>query len=388
MNRSQAEVLIKKYIDGTATQDEKQLVEYYFHEFLKQSKVFPTERELQEDNLEVWDNLSAHIGILPSVAKRFVLWQKIASAAAVILVAGAGWLYFSIHRTDKPQRPGYSAVIRPGRNVAVLELANGKKINLSSKKTGVVIKAGDIAYNDGAALGDSAVADGKTNSGTLFTTVRTPKGGMYQVELSDGTKVWLNAASSLRFPSSFAGNLKRSVELEGEGYFEVSKDKNHPFQVRTSMQEVEVLGTHFNIDAYGEDATTKTTLLEGRVAVSPRINTATAPGKLSRTLLSPDQQSMLSAKGIVVNDVDSRDAIAWKEGYFLFNNEDLGSIMQRLSRWYDTKIIYEDESLKRETLYAKLSRYERIDKILKLMEKTEKVRFKVEGNTITISRKQ
>jgi len=222
-------------------------------------------------------------------------------------------------------------------NRARLILADDSYIILDSIGNGKVSRQGQVEIakqKDGQLLYSTAgnatspVASGEL----LYNTIAIPRGGQYQLILADGTKVWLNAASSLRFPVAFAAGERR-VQLDGEGYFEVAKDAGRPFIVQTKTADVQVLGTHFNVFAYADEAW-KTTLFEGSVAV-----------KLlsSQAILKPGNQAIVKAGAndiTTIRDANTEEAIAWKEGYFHFNDADVVSIMNQLSRWYDVDIIY------------------------------------------------
>jgi ferric-dicitrate binding protein FerR (iron transport regulator) len=352
------------------------------------------------------------------------LWRWFAAAAAVLLVAGAGVIFYTntlrhLNFSRHPDARRDLADIAPGKNTATITLANGSTIVLSDAKTGVVVSAESLKYNDGSAVGTSSRGtEGSLGHAVEMTSVATPRGGTYQVTLPDGTKVWLNAASSLKFPGKFDGGV-RKVELSGEGYFEVAKDKAHPFIVKTAKQEAEVLGTHFNINSYADEASTKTTLLEGsvRVVYAPRhpegsAATKTEPfassaqlnllnSKDKRSLpagrddgissnsvvLKPNQQSVLASNNqIKVTEVNTDDATDWIKGYFMFNSESLESILLRLGRWYNVSVIYDDPGLKSESFFGKVSRYDNISKALQLLERTGIVNFRVKGNVITVFR--
>ncbi len=208
--------------------------------------------------------------------------------------------------------------------------------------------------------------------------VSTPNGGQYQISLPDGSKVWLNAASSLRFPVSFASLANRRVELKGEAYFEVAKDKNHPFIVSSAGQTIEVLGTHFDVNSYGDGEKLRTTLLEGSIKL-----TAGANAKI----LMPGQQSVVSnGKGIVVSTVNTNQSVAWKEGYFSFKNENLENIMWSVSRWYDVEIEFEDNDLKDDIFWGTVSRFAKVGDVLKVLERTGEVHFNIQGRKIVVSK--
>ncbi|QEC78871.1 FecR family protein [Mucilaginibacter ginsenosidivorax] len=322
----------------------------------------------------------------PHRSRILKMWPRFSIAAAIAIFMIGGMIFFVSRFREHTNDPAVAHIL-PGKEGATLTLANGRKIKLGNaangelaRESGVRIRKtakGQIVYE----VSDVNAVPGQMN------TLTTANGETYMVLLPDKSKVWLNAASELKYPASFAGISKRMVQLDGEAYFEVVRDKAHPFIVQSARQEVTVLGTHFDVNSYRDNEAVKTTLLEGRVAVR-RSGIQTMPAADS-LILKPDQQAILTPNSINELDVEASDAIAWKNGYFMFNNEELGSIMKTLSRWYNTTIVYDDdETLKHELVFAKLSRYENISKILKMMERTDKLKFRVEGRTITISRIQ
>jgi ferric-dicitrate binding protein FerR (iron transport regulator) len=249
----------------------------------------------------------------------------------------------------------------------------------------------------------------RNNARGGLLTAATPRGGTYQITLPDGTKVWLNAASSLKFPASFGSLKTRSVELTGEGYFEVAKDKAHPFIVATAKQEVQVLGTHFNINAYNDEGSTKTTLLEGSVSVSSLPLYSSSRGKRSDerplghatsrdlsyrrddgggrddVVLKPNQESVLTNNAqIRVTDVTAEDAVAWKNGDFVFRGEALESVMRKVARWYDVEVVYADDVPRDVVIGGYVSRSRNISVVLERMAKTGRIKFKIEGKKITV----
>lgn len=302
-------------------------------------------------------------------------WKGIAAAALFFLTLGVCFYTYQYYHKDEwalsllADHPD----ILPGKNRAVLILGNGKKITLSGAKEGVVIDASQLKYTDGAAI-LSVDSDTKTETKKALLSVSTPIGGTYQVSLADGTKVWLNAASVLKFPTNFAGD-KRSVELSGEAYFEVAKDAKHPFVVVSDQQRLEVLGTHFNLNAYPDEASIKTTLLEGAVKVST--------AERQPVILKPNQQAILSAGMFTATDIDGFESIAWKDGKFTFDREDIQSIMRKVARWYNVQVVYEG-NLNGIRLTGSVSRFENISKLLQVLENTQEVRFKIEGRRIIV----
>ena len=319
------------------------------------------------------------------------LWpsfKKIASVAAALIIIASITTYFLLTPGNKQQlitkaKPvSGKTVIPPGGNKAILTLADGSHIILGDAQNGILAKqanidirkatGGKIIYNTANLLSANAPA--------LYNTITTPRGGQYQVTLSDGSKVWLNAASSLKFPAAFSNN-ERVVELTGEAYFEVAKltgptvagheGSRIPFKVITSNQTVEVLGTHFNINAYADEATINTTLLEGSVKVV-QLKTNNSQ------LLKPGQQARVGAKFQVL-DVDATQAIAWKNGYFIFSHEDITSIMRQVSRWYDVNIQYED-NVTQEGFIGTISKFKDVAQVLDMLQLTGAVHFKTEND--------
>jgi len=269
--------------------------------------------------------------------------------------------------------------ILPGGNRAVLTLADGTSILLDSASNGTIasqgstkvikLNTGQLVYNstDGAAVSIS------------YNTLTTPLGGQYQVTLQDGTIVWLNSGSSLRYPTIFAG-AERRVEITGEAYFEVAKNPNQPFKVKINLSsgeggEIEVLGTHFNINAYEDEAAVKTTLLEGSV----KVNHSNATSQLK-----PGQQLQLNKQGRVeiVNKADLEETMAWKEGRFQFENADIHYIMRQIARWYDVEVEYKEEITRH--FGGVISRNENVTKVLNLLELTGEVNFKIAGKKIIV----
>lgn len=302
-----------------------------------------------------------------------------AAAAVAVLAIGIGGYYLS----SMPAKLNGDAIsnveqkgehILPGGNKAVLTLSDGSQIELDDMANGEIAKESGVKITktaDGRLL--YTVRKGLAHVKPAFNTISTPRGGQYQVALPDGTMVWLNAASSLKYPSSFTAK-DRLVALTGEAYFEVAKDKMRPFKVKTEQQEVEVLGTHFNINAYDEEEVVKTTLIEGSVKV-------TLPSNKS-AVLKPGQQSVV-LNDIKVNEVDANSAIDWKQGLFWFNDESIYSIMRQFSRWYNIEVEYRGD-VRNVRFGGQVSRMKNLAQVLRIMELTKSIQFKVEGNKIIV----
>lgn len=303
---------------------------------------------------------------------------KVAVAAAIALVFGI-WFYTSGPlKRNTTTKDFLTNDIAPGKFGATLTLSNGKTILLGGEKDGKLAEEAGISI--------SKTKDGQleyTISGTVdgaegkMNTLSTAVGQTYILNLPDRSRVYLNAASSLTYPSNFSGSKIRRVELLGEGYFEIAEDKEHPFVVESLGQQVEVLGTHFNINAYQNEPTLKTTLIEGSVKVS------NSSGKQS-LVLKPGQQSILTEDGLEVTKVDTDLARAWKNNEFIFENESIENIMRMVERWYNVEVIYIG-ARPTERYVGGVSRFDNVSKVLQILESTGGVNFKIEGRKIYVS---
>jgi ferric-dicitrate binding protein FerR (iron transport regulator) len=328
-----------------------------------------------------WDNMYRRIIPPPPIVKpyRAHLWRRLAAAAAVlVLLAAAGWwLRGGSSRVPAPAQAIHKVV--PGGDRALLTLADGTVIPLDSAANGTLALQGGVTIQklDSGGLAYSA-APGNADAAVTYNTLATPRGGQFRLTLPDGSRVWLNAASSIRYPTAFTGG-ERKVELTGEAYFEVEGNADMPFRVALQGGgEVRVLGTHFNINAYADEALQKTTLLEGAVSV-------TSAG--SQKTLRPGQQAQVqpgnSAGDIAVRDTDVEEVVAWKNGYFQFNQADLGAVMRQIARWYDVEVSYEGRIPQRK-FWGDISRDAGIAEVLKVLESSS-VRFRIEGKKIIVT---
>lgn len=380
-----AKSLLKKYRAAECTPDEKAFVENYIF-FEEDADDDLGENEL-ESEVEI---LRVKIVQIPLVRKLFVKRITSYAVAASILFGLCIGIYLMIAgRNDSTFE--YDAA--PGTSKATVTLTDGTKINVTDAKQGELSAKSDLQItktgNGQIAFKFRGNSSYSASAKNLLNTIETPKGGEYVVYLPDGSKVWMNAASTLRFPSTFASAGKREVQLNGEAYFEIKKDKAHPFVVSSAIQQVEVLGTHFDISSYAEDATVKTTLLEGSVRVSLL---STAAGTSSRRgltrskniILKPNQQAVNNSGLVTVKEVQAEKEIAWQKGRFTFNDEPLGNIMLKLARWYDLKVVYKDKDIQYKTVAGSASRYAKISDILCQLELTGQVHFKIKGKEITV----
>jgi transmembrane sensor len=335
--------------------------------------------------------LNTGASLLPGEQKNFIIislvkkqWFK---AAAILLVCSSIALFKMTNTTNKAHNSlvsGKSAVmILPGSNKAILTLPNNKVIVLGSNINGLLVKSGSInvcKVHDGQLI----YKDSKAHTNLItaqneptINTLTTPRGGQYQVVLEDGSKVWLNSASSISYPDKFTGN-SRHVKLTGEAYFEVAKNKEKPFYVDINNVQVRVLGTHFNIAAYGNDDNITTTLLEGSVQVTKSNSLA---------LIKPGEQAVCinSANNIQVSQADVEQAIAWKNGYFVFNDENINGIMKKVSRWYNVDVEYKGD-LKGQRFGGIYDRSKSITELLNYLQKIGNIHFEIrEGRIIVMN---
>lgn len=308
--------------------------------------------------------------------RSFLIRYRIAIAAILLISLSCG-LFFHHYSSTIQSRPKdfVNNDILPGTNKAFLTLADGTRLSLTDYKSGKLAEQAGVKITKGKDAQLIYTVLPSAGSKVEYNTISTPRAGQYQVNLPDGTQVWLNAASSLRFPTNFSAARERRVELIGEAYFEVAKDPKKAFKVSSAGQEVTVFGTHFNINSYPDEQNTYTTLLEGSVSVN-------------ETLLKPEQQSILNGKNIKIVPADLESVMAWKMGYFRFDDESLESIMKKVSRWYDVEVEFQEPDLKELEFGGIVSRSEKVSKVLRMLELTTMRSFKLEGNKIIIKQKK
>lgn len=308
-------------------------------------------------------------------SQQIKLWLRIsAAAAAILIIVGIGLV---LQKDNQHNKNIFHNDIPAGINSATLTLDNGKKIILSNANSG------QLASESGILITKSAdgeitysIKNQTENAASKTNTLSTVNGQTYRLQLPDQSKVWLNAASSIKFPASFAGLKTRKVELTGEAYFEISKDKDHPFIVKTNQQEVQVLGTHFNINSYPDKQNTSTTLLEGSISITNEHK--------QQQLLKPGETALVNNKeDILVSPADIKSTMAWKNGDFRFNEERIDEIMLKISRWYDIEVSYHGP-ISKEKFSGKISRNKNISEVLNMLSYSNAVKFIVEGRRVTV----
>ena len=307
--------------------------------------------------------------------RRWIRWPSAAASIVVLIIVGL-WLSQEVKFENNMV---VSGVINPGQSRAVVTLADGQQIILEQATRKIEESDGTMLHSDSGALVYTANIE-KISSVVMYNTVSIPRGGEYRLELADGTKVWLNAETELRFPVNFTGG-RREVYLKGEAYFQVKRDEKHAFMVHTSMGVVEVLGTSFNVRDYEGEQEVVTTLESGKVMY-------VSEGSKEQVILEPGYQTLEKRSSQVeVRKVDPIQYIGWREGKYVFEDMALEDIMQTLCRWYDIDVVYADPTVKKFHFTGDLERYESINVFLNFIETGGDVKFRTEGKTIIIDKK-
>jgi len=377
MDNKQEQELIDKYLAGLCTPQEKETVESWYLSYAK-DKVDnldqPDEADYIAAEKEIWNSI-----VRQNNPRKLFLWPYIA-AASIFLFLTIG-VFFILHKQPAQQIvKNQKQEIIPGTNKATLTLANGQKIILTRGLNGKLAQQGCtlVQVNSSGSIAYTALAaNNSLVSQVQFNTLSTVRGEQspYPLVLADGTKVWLNAESSITFPTSFSGK-ERVVKITGEAYFEVVHDALHPFKVKVRDQTIEDLGTQFNINAYLDEPTMKTTLINGKVKISAGSQVA---------VLKPGFQAAVSPSGssIIVQAADLDQVMAWKNGNFEFEGTPLKDIMRQISRWYDVDISYMG-TIEDTEFGGSISRSKNINEILSMLEMTKSVRFKLDGRRILV----
>lgn len=374
--------LYEKCLSGLCSEAEKELLKSYTDNMrLSDGDWSDSDHTEAEVYRRIWEKLSESRNPGLSLKKNHHdVWLK--AAAILFLATALVWIMVSpskrtsqVVQTKIKSRPNQ---IAPGGNKALLTLANGSRIILNDAKDGVLTTQAGAQVTksrDGMLVYQAQrTAQRKSAAGTTeMNSIATPRGGQYQLILADGTRVWLNAASTLKYPAKFTGH-QRKVELEGEAYFEVHKDPAAPFIVHTSGQEVKVLGTHFNIKAYPDEATVKTSLLQGHVNISSGGET---------TSLLPGFEALSHQGATTIRQADVQQSIAWKNGLFQFDSATIEEVMQQIARWYDADIIITKKPLPLRQFTGTISRQEPINEVLEMLRYTG-LKFSVRGKQILV----
>ncbi|MFS2185589.1 FecR family protein [Mucilaginibacter sp. Mucisp84] len=367
--------LARKWREGSITEAEKKEFDEWFDAF------DDTELEMDsagnEDMLK--ERLYARIKERSDLeVKQPVrrLYTRIVAAASILLILSAGgYFVFRKHAAPVQIAQNNTKEITPGINKATLTLSDGRKMVLTDAQKGTIASQGNtlIKKTEEGKVEYITSANGP-GSETLYNTLSTKRAEQYSLTLPDGSKVWLNSASSIHYPVSFAG-AARTVELTGEAYFEVVHNPAQPFRVKVNGGLIEDIGTAFNVNAYEDEPVITTTLISGAVRVNHQKQSV---------LLKPSQAALSNAALITVKDVDTEGAVAWRKGYFLFDHEELHSVMRKISRWYNVDIEYPNDQQVSERYWGSVSRFVNVSEVLTKLQQIGHVKFKVEGNKIIV----
>ncbi|HEX9509764.1 MAG TPA: FecR domain-containing protein [Puia sp.] len=382
--------LAEKWLNGSITDPQKkEFIDWYNHfndeELLLPPEYQPVIKQLEEEMLV---SIRERIALDASPPAR-IKWFRVSAAAALITVLATGAWFFILRKNSgqppiaaQKSAPPAQADVLPGSNKALLTLDDGSTIVLDSAKSGNLARQGNtrvLKSGDGQLKYEPVTGD--PIAGISYNILSTPKGGQYRLVLPDGSQVWLNAASSIRYPTAFSGK-ERKVEVSGEAYFEITKNASMPFRVLADHQlkaahpmEIEVLGTRFNVNAYADEAAIRTTLLEGSVKVSKGASSG---------LLRPGQQAQLQDNGEIrwIPDADTENAVAWKNGVFEFGDESLQTVMRQISRWYDVEVVYEG-NIPADKFTGRVSRNTSLSGVLKIL-KLSDIRLTIENKKIIV----
>ncbi|MDR6733505.1 FecR domain-containing protein [Sphingobacterium sp. 2149] len=364
------QLLARKWQENRITNEERAIFEKWYNETENVLEITSDESRTEMEQ-RIYKQILHRAGIR---ARRVISYRHVAAAASLVFMLCFGAYFLFYNKLSESPVPVASSTVIPGSNKAILRLADGRAILLDGTANGKLAQQGNTIVTKDAD-GQLRYAQGNDHEDAKYTwnTLETPFGGQYQLLLADGTKVWLNAGSSITYPTIF-DQKERKVEIRGEVYFEVSHHADWPFKVSSPGQTVEVLGTQFNVNAYDNEAQTRTSLLQGAVQV------LTAHAK---SRLSPGQQAIYDGNKLITSIVDTDEAIAWKQGYFRFNDEGIESIMRQLARWYNVEVKFEGKITK-ESFSGKISRQKSIQQTLAMLENTGTLHFKIEGRRVTV----
>ena len=399
MENQELKEIFNRYLENRCSVKEAQQLFHYFqtdeniyflqliNEELEKAESYADDQNLQHVAQEVFLQIKQQLNILKTNRLKYFLinhWEKLSTAAILLIVSAITFYFFSVNQQAKEfQLPvKYANDLVPGQNKALLTLADGKKIMLLDKGEvffDKILKGININKADDGQLIYALSKAGETEK-SMLNTLETPKGGQYQLHLADGTKVWMNSDSKLIYPTAFKVSGTRTVELSGEAYFEVAHHKNQPFIVNTNQQQIEVLGTHFNVKAYTNELAQETTLLDGSIKVSV----------LNKSkILKPGQQAttLKHATNIkVIPFVDTGMVIAWKEGLFFFDNTEIEKVMQQACRWYNAEVVYEGKK-PNVSFTGVVLKSKNLSDLLEILQAAGEVKFNIIGNKIIVKNK-
>jgi transmembrane sensor len=366
MDKSQINDLLEKLATGNFTPVEEQQALNYIHKFNSDNATGLTDTQFLNAESEMW-----HVIDRKCRPNHFSLFRNFAAAAVAIIICAVGIYHYKGSNLTATKFVSYTKDIPAGKEGATLTLGNGKKIAISEASAGILVDDQDITITKTSNGMIVYSVKSFESGGTDYNTLETGNGQQGQVVLPDRSVVFLNAGSSLKYPSSFSHLSERTVELSGEAYFEISKDKKHPFIVKTRNQDIKVLGTHFNINSYSNERVTKTTLLEGSVLID------------NKYLLKPGELAVNSNGKMNVMPADIDLELAWKNNDFYFRETAMETVMKQISRWYDIEVEYSDPRLKLISINGLISRSKPISVVLGRIGAAGQMRFKINGRNVT-----
>lgn len=374
MSESELTDLLRRFREGTCTEEEKELLELWFDQTSVRSDwKWPDAQAREHTRQQMLNSIQMQIRETDRKPRRLWPYLSAAASVALLLVAGAWWFLHSGNGRDRAADYSQTAV-KPGTQQAMLTLSDGSSVLVDGAARGVLSKDGDMTVlkTDRGNLEYRKDSEGQASGGR--NTLLVPRGSTFKVTLPDGTVAWINSATRLTYPAGNTGS-ERLVELSGEAYFEVRPDKKRPFRVLSGGTEITVTGTHFNVNAYEDEKDVITTLAEGQVLV----------GREGRqAVLKPGQQALSNDSGkLTVREVDVESTLAWKEGYFVFDDMELRSVMKMIARWYDVEVVYEGDIPPRR-FGGTFSKSKDLGGLLSYLGQLSNIHFKQQGKKIMV----
>ncbi|WP_256006006.1 FecR family protein [Pedobacter deserti] len=361
-----SEKLLHKYLNDEADAAEREIVEQWYD-----ALEVPDVSGLNDQQKLV--QLAAIRSQLPGYAKHIPLWPRWMAAAVAIVVLVVGLFYYQANRSQISENPLSAQHIKPGKTGATLTLSDGRKIRLDEVAEGEIAKEAGIRVTKTADGGIAYEIIGHDFGKGQLNKLTTARGESFELTLPDKSKVWLNAASELTYQAALGADTRR-VRLTGEAYFKIARDEKRPFIVESGSQQVEVLGTAFNVNAYADEPVIRTTLIEGSVKLADRNSSA---------MLVPGQQATNRNGTVSISTANTALATAWKDNNFAFDRLSIGQIMRMISRWYNVEVVYEGK-VPSELFWGSVSRFNDVSEVLRPLEKTGHARFRIEGRTIYV----
>jgi len=368
MDSKQAEELLKKYEEGRCTPEEIILLEKWFDKLSIEGEWNWQARDKVAFSREMKAEIDRRLSEQPVTTIYRKLWPRIAAAASIILALSFGG-YFLLHKNQSVQIA--SNDVAPFTKQAILKTGHGKTLLLNSNRKGVIARYANTHIQQVSGDQLAYTNNSQTDEYAIFDTLQVPAGGKpYHLQLADGSKIIVNVASSLRFPENFRKNNNEVQLLAGEAYFSIIHNPNAPLITKAKGQLIEDVGTEFNVNTYDDEPYSRTTLISGGI----KVNTHS---------LMPGQQAIVTIGGLIVGKANLMEVTAWKDGYFRFNGEHIQVVMRELARWYNIEVVYQGETTEA-GFFVRISRSKNISEVLRVLERTNSVHFKIEGRRVIV----